>query len=327
MKKEIIKRILVEYQKKRDLKREKNKEKKKKLYKQIPRLKEIDDSIRKHSIKTNKLILKKKKNIKEEIKKLETVISDLKKEKAYILTENNIPLDYLEMDYDCKICKDTGFVKSGKKCKCLKQKIINKYYEMSNLKHKLKTENFKTFNLDIFSNKDLDDYKKSQKENMRHNLTIAEKFTTNFDTDNLRNLLLLGPPGQGKTFLCNCIANSLINKGHLVIYQTAFKLIEIIENVRFNKNNFSNQDPNYQMLFNADLLIIDDLGTEFSNTFTTVEIFNIINSRLNQNKKTIISTNLSSMQIKEKYSDRISSRVFGNYKILKFYGPDLRWEV
>lgn len=324
--KNIINRILVDYQKKLDYKKELLKEKKEKLYRKIPKLKQIDKEIQIHSLKTNKLIIKNPENIEDEINKLKTFISELKKEKAYILTENNIPLDYLTIKYDCKICNDKGFLNNGNKCKCLKQKIISNYYEMSNLKHKLDTENFQNFNIDIFSDKELANHKKTQKENIKEILSKVESFTISFDTFKGENLLFYGPPGQGKTYLCNCIASSLINKGYLVIYQTSFKLIEIIENARFNKNNFSKNDENYQMLFNSDLLIIDDLGTEFINTFTNVEIFNIINTRLNQNKNTIISTNLSPVQIKEKYSERISSRLFGSYKLFSFYGPDLRWE-
>ncbi|MDM8534426.1 ATP-binding protein [Clostridiaceae bacterium HSG29] len=326
MKNQNINKILVNYQEKLDFKKSAIKEKKKALYRKIPRLESIDNEIKMHSLKTNKLILRNPANIEDEINKLKTFIGELKKEKAFVLTENNIPLDYLTIKYDCNLCNDTGFLKNGQRCKCLKQKIISNYYEMSNLQHKLDVENFKNFNLNIFSDKIIEGRKKSQKENIREILSKTESFATSFNSNKVKNLLFYGPTGQGKTYLCNCIANSLINKGHLVIYQTAFKLIEIIENARFNKNNFSNKDENYQMLFSSDLLIIDDLGTEFINTFTNVEIFNIINTRLNQNKKTIISTNLSPIQIKEKYSDRISSRLFGNYEMLSFYGPDLRWE-
>jgi len=321
-----INKILVEYQQKRDENKELLKERKKKLYRKIPRLRVIDDQIRVHSLKTNKFIINNPENIEEEIEKLQTFIGELKKEKAFVLTENNIPLDYLTMNYDCKFCNDTGFLENGQKCKCFKQKIINHYYKMSNLQHKLDTENFQNFNIDIFSEGSLDDHKKTQKENIKDILSKAESFAFSFDSPKVSNLLLTGPPGQGKTYLCNCVASALISRGNLVIYQTAFKLIEIIEKARFGKDSFSSENNSYQMLFNADLLIIDDLGTEFINTFTNVEMFNIINSRLNQNKKTIISTNLSPIQLKEKYSERISSRLFGHYEMLAFYGPDLRWE-
>ena len=137
------------------------------------------------------------------------------------------------------------------------------------------------------------------------------------------NLLFCGETGTGKTFLANCIAKSLLDKEKIVIYQTAFKLLEILEEIRFRD---SDNKEKYNLLFETDLLIIDDLGTEMTNTFTNSELFNIINSRLLSNKKTIISTNLSPMEIMDRYDDRIFSRLFSKFTVLHFFGKDLRWE-
>ena len=127
--------------------------------------------------------------------------------------------------------------------------------------------------------------------------------------------------------MCNCIAKALLDKNKIVIYQTAFKILETIEDHRFRRgeSQFNNED--YNLLFDADLLIIDDLGTEVTNTFTNAETFNIVNTRIIKGKKTIISTNLTPKQITETYSDRIFSRVYEKFIPLKFYGPDLRWEL
>jgi DNA replication protein DnaC len=102
--------------------------------------------------------------------------------------------------------------------------------------------------------------------------------------------------------------------------------VEILEKYKFDRDNEKFDSNQYDMLFNCDLLIIDDLGTELANSFTNSEIFNVINTRLISNKKTIISTNLSLAELSQVYTDRISSRLFGNFTILKFFGPDLRWE-
>ncbi len=115
-----------------------------------------------------------------------------------------------------------------------------------------------------------------------------------------------------------------MDKGHLVIYQTAFKLIDIIEKYRFSAKTELSQNK-YNLLFDADLLIIDDLGTEFNNSFTNTEIFNIINGRLLSKRPTIISTNLTLSEVEKVYSKRVSSRIYGNFDIYKFYGPDVRW--
>jgi len=111
-----------------------------------------------------------------------------------------------------------------------------------------------------------------------------------------------------------------------VVYQTAFKILEIIEEFKFNNDRSPEVKMSYELLFDCDLLIIDDLGTELTNTFTNIEVFNIINSRIINNRKTIISTNMSPKYLLKTYGERTASRIFGNFNILKFYGPDLRWE-
>ena len=126
--------------------------------------------------------------------------------------------------------------------------------------------------------------------------------------------------------MCNCIAKSLLDKGNLVIYQTAFKMFEIIEDYKFKNNENHISKDNYDNLFDCDLLIIDDLGTELTNSFTNSELFNILNTRLLTGKKTIISTNLSPMQLGSNYAQRIFSRIFDRFKMVKFIGNDLRWE-
>ena len=160
-------------------------------------------------------------------------------------------------------------------------------------------------------------------------ITIKTKcieFVNNFDNPDTKNLLFTGNTGLGKTFMCNCIAKSLLDKGHLVIYQTAFKMFEIIEEYKFHNINNSISKENYNNLFECDLLIIDDLGTELTNTFTVSELFMILNTRLLNKKKTIISTNFSLSKLAETYTERISSRIFDKFTLVKFVGKDLRWE-
>ena len=127
--------------------------------------------------------------------------------------------------------------------------------------------------------------------------------------------------------MSNCIAKSLLDQGKIVIYQTAFNILDMISARKFN-NNYKDKvnDMAYDLLFEADLLIIDDLGTELTNSFTNTEIFNIVNSRVIKGKKTVISTNLEPEGIADVYTDRIFSRLFSQFTPINFYGPDLRWE-
>lgn len=319
--------ILREYSRKRDRAAADQKRRIEEIYKAIPRVKEIDSEIGKTGVLIAKSLLKNPDSYDESVAQIKEKMGRLKAEKAFLLTENNIPLENLEVAYECPHCEDKGYLKNGSKCRCLKQCLIRETYKMSNIENQLSAENFKTFDIEIFSDEPFEDEPLTPRQNMLKILNIAEGFCFNFDKPNGENLLFYGTTGLGKTFLCNCIAKSLLDKGKVVIYQTAFKIMETVEAHRFNRNDsssFSRED--YNMLFEADLLIIDDLGTELSNSFTNTEFFNIINSRLLKGNKTLISTNLSLTDIANTYTDRVFSRLFSQFEMLKFYGPDLRWE-
>lgn len=299
---------------------------KEELYERVPNLEETDKNIKLLSIKLSKLILSNPENLNEEVKKLRENIDALKKEKKEMYKKYNIPESFLEYDYECKKCNDTGYTVDGKRCKCFNKQIINYLYKMSNIVHMLDKENFDTFDINVFSNEPYNNETYTPKQNMYNILETCEDFCNNFDKTNI-NLLFYGGTGLGKTFMCNCIAKTLIDMEKTVLYQTAFNLFEILENHKFNRLNETEANRiNYNLMFESELLIIDDLGTEFNNSFTNAELFNIINERLISDKKTIISTNLSLEQLAETYSDRIMSRVFNNFIAHKFYGKDLRWE-
>jgi DNA replication protein DnaC len=151
----------------------------------------------------------------------------------------------------------------------------------------------------------------------------AQNFVQHFG-ENGGNLLLYGDTGTGKTFLSNCIAKDLLDRGFSVIYFTAFQLFDIFEKEVFHKD--SDAIEMHQQIFSCDLLIIDDLGTEFANSFTTSQLFLCLNERLLHNKSTVISTNLSMKQIRDLYSERTSSRIISSYTPIKFFGNDIRIE-
>ncbi len=319
-----IHEILRDYEEKRNRAKAFKEKRLQEVYEKVPTIKKIDEELQKTGISISKALIRGTENPEKTIEDFKQKLEQLKQERAILLTENNIPLQYLDENYSCEECKDTGFVNSGQKCKCFRQQLIIKAYNMSNLSNVLKKENFQHFNLDLFSNKPFEGQSLSPKENMMDILNVCEGFVCNFDENNEENLLFYGETGLGKTFLTNCIAKALLDKGKIVIYQTSFKLLEILEELRFKNND---DKEKYNLLFEADLLIIDDLGTEMTNTFTNSEIFNIINSRLLSNKKTIVSTNLSPKEMMDRYDDRIFSRLFSKFTVLHFFGKDLRWET
>ncbi len=297
----------------------------KEIYAFLPRIKEIDQAIAREGMSLTRLAITQSDSLESALKNVEENIKALKQEKAILLTENNVPLNFLEIAYECSHCDDTGYEHDGKICRCFRQKLIENAYAMSNLSGVLARENFATFNLDYFSKEPFEGEALSPQDNMRKILETVEPYALQFDTHH-ENLLFYGPTGQGKTFLCNCIAKSLLDQGYTVVYQTAFNLIKTLETQRFSSDK-QGQSLAAEHLFEADLLIIDDLGTEFVNTFSTLELFNVINTRMLSEKKTVISTNLTPIQLRETYSERISSRLFGHYQFVYFYGKDLRWEA
>lgn len=328
---DILNSLLKEYDQKRiraELDLEKRKET---LYKSIPELQEIEDKINSYSINNAKNILN---NIKSD--NYSSEIEILKNKKKRILQENNIPENYLKPNYECSICKDTGyFLDNNYKsimCNCLRQKILNISYNKSNLSN-LKKENFLTFNENKFSDEvDLAKYKVniSPRKNIINIKQKCLSFVENFDDPNTKNLLFTGNTGLGKTFMSNAIANELLQRGKSVLYQTAPVLLETVIDNKMTKNKTSNQDLFYKNVLEADLLIIDDLGTESLNSMKLSELFTILNTRLlNLNckiTKTIISTNLSIDNIFKNYEERIGSRIAGYYDIYYFFGEDLRFK-
>lgn len=300
------------------------------LYKKFPELEEIDDKINQISIDKTKAILNKKNGIEE----MDKEISKLKKQKEDFLNKNNIKQEYFEPNYECKICKDTGYVQDINNktvmCNCLKQKLLNMSYNKSNLSD-IKKENFENFNINLFSdeiNTQKYKIKCSPRQNMINIKNACMKFIENFDNLDEKSLLFVGNTGLGKTYMSNAIANELLKKGKTVLYQTAPVLLETIIDNKFNKYKNHNADSFYKNVLNVDLLIIDDLGTESINTLTVSELFTIINTRIlnlnNKPTKTIISTNFSIEQIFKNYEERIGSRIAGNYNIYQFVGEDLR---
>ena len=326
MKDSAVREILFSYQKKRDKAEYEFEERKKRIYNTFPEIEKIDDEITNVGLKMMRLVLSTSPDKENLLAKCREDINSLKEEKQNFLKMHNIPEHDLEIQYECPICEDTGFLKNGEKCNCFKQALINEYYKMSNISRNFKTQNFNTLDLSLFSDDIIPELNISSKQNILEISAICEMFVQNFTKDNEENLLFYGDTGLGKTFMSNCIAKALLDKGFTVIYQTSFKMFEIIEEYKFHNINNSISKENYNNLFECDLLIIDDLGTELTNTFTVSELFMILNTRLLNKKKTIISTNFSLGKLAETYTERISSRIFDKFTLVKFVGKDLRWE-
>ena len=216
------------------------------------------------------------------------------------------------MQYTCPDCKDTGYV-GQKKCHCFRQKEIELLYSSSRLQSVLEKENFSTLSYDV--------YDETQRTSMPPIIRTCQEYALNFRKDG-KSMLFYGSVGTGKTFLSNCIAKELLDKGFSVIYFTSFQLFELLSGaISGGSENFRQA---YEPLLESDLLILDDMGTELSNTFTVSKLFQILNERMLAGKSTIISTNLSLQDFRDIYSERVFSRITSSYILLKFTGSDIR---
>ena len=321
-----LKVLLNEYEQKRMREERDNDEKIETFLHQNPALAEIIEKINLTSIDLSKSILA---GNQEKVVTSQKKLEEYKQKKLEIINKLGITEDFFVPNYECKKCHDTGYLVENNSimCTCLRQKLLDIKYNQSNI-FNISRENFSTFKDTVYS--DVVDEKKyhskvSPRENINNIKSIAMHFVEHFDDAEEKNLLFTGNTGLGKTFLSNCIANEMLKQGKTVLYQTAPVMLDTIIDYRFGK---ATDDFVYKNILDADLLIIDDLGTESMNSLKFTELFNIINTRLlNQNHKitkTIISTNLSLNNLFNTYDERIFSRLAGYYNICRFFGEDLR---
>lgn len=246
-------------------------------------------------------------------------LSALREEKKALLEQAGYTAADLLPRYRCSKCKDTGYIGS-QFCSCLKDRLTDILYDQSNIKEVLKEENFKTFSFRYYPEGEALELAKAA-------VSKAHDFIENFDTSE-DNLFISGATGVGKTFLTNCIAKELLDRGYFTIYLSAIRLFDILSEATFRSSRTDREDASAEFIcrhiYDCDLLIIDDLGTEMINSFTTAQLFHCINERIIRKKHTIISTNLSLKQLQENYSERIFSRIANKYRFIRLLGNDIR---
>ncbi len=258
---------------------------------------------------------------------IEESIRTLQKQRKDLLKRLGKPEDYLDEIVTCPLCRDTGYQENGRRCSCLEQMIAESMGASSNLTGVMKEQTFSNVDYTLFA--------KQPDENGRNPLayikTVYEKgmqFAETFDKTHA-NLLLMGNAGTGKTYLSSCIANRALERGKSVYYQTAFRLFELLEKLKFDRLLPEEEEQAAycaRQITAAELLIIDDLGTEFVTAYSAAAVFDLINTRQLQGKSTILSTNLNSGSLEKLYSKRFTSRIWGSFEIIPFIGQDLRMQ-
>ncbi|RDU25103.1 ATP-binding protein [Anaerosacchariphilus polymeriproducens] len=290
----------------------------KELYSKSARFAELDEIIASYSVQQAKKLLDGDSNA---VERLKLKLQECMEEKAALIAMLGYPRDYLELQYYCKDCKDTGYI-GNQKCHCFKQAAINLLYTQSNIQEIIEVENFEHFSYKYYSDSNINPTTGlSSLETMKRAVNECWNFINQFD-QKFENLFFYGDTGIGKTFLSNCIAKELLNRSKSVIYFSAFQLFDIFAKNTFEKNT-EFQEMN-QHIFNCDLLIIDDLGTELTNSFISAQLFLCVNERILRKKSTIISTNLAINTLVDNYSERTFSRISSNYTMLKLFGDDIR---
>ncbi|MDU1313319.1 MAG: ATP-binding protein [Clostridium septicum] len=284
-----------------------------------PEIMELDKLIQKQSLNLSLSILK---GLNEkQIEEIKDTITDLRFKKYEALVSKGYDPEYLSLHYQCSKCKDEGYI-GVNKCSCYKSKLVKLYYQDSDLEEAVKINNFNNFDINLYSNHKIGEDKFSPRRNIENIIEfIKGDYIPNFSSHN-SNLLFYGNSGTGKTYLSWCIAKDLLDRGFLVVYKTSDELIKCLRDIRFN-NNYELEE----LLLNCDLLIIDDLGAEQITEFSATELFTLINKKLLKNKKMLISTNLNLPMITKIYSERIYSRLVGNFKLYKFYAEDIRIQL
>ena len=240
----------------------------------------------------------------------------LQLKRAELLVANGYPADYSDVKYDCKKRGDTGFIENTM-CSYMREALVLAGIENSGFASLIREQSFENFSLDY--------YKKSPAhlDRMTWNKGFLMNYAENFDEKKSSSILMMGGTGLGKTHLSSAVAKRVIEKGSDVFYTGAIDLFSQFETQRFK--TYTNEPNEFiERYFECDLLIIDDLGTEIINQFTVSTLYNLLNDRLSRKKPTIISTNLSKEDIQKKYTDRITSRMFGEYQVLFFMGTDVR---
>lgn len=319
---ETAKRVRDEFDRKRREAQEASDQRRELIHREIPETESIDRELANTGLEVYRRAVSGE-EIDSMIADMKLKTNNLRAIRARLLREKGYPEDFTSVKYECPVCSDTGY-DGLNYCECFRRAMIKEAYLSSGLGGMLASQSFENFSLDYYSD-EKGEKGVSARDTVRTILTAAKKYAENFGSENpgeCKNLLFLGGTGLGKTHISTSIAKAVIEKGYSVVYDTASNILSAFEQEKFSRNKGENPTERYMK---CDLLIIDDLGAEFQNQFTQASLFNLLNTRICAGLAMIISTNLNDGRILEKtYSERITSRLVGEFRAFRFVGSDIR---
>lgn len=287
-----------------------------------PRLREIDRTLHATMSRILSAALRKGTDPKPAIDALKQENLQLQQEQRVLLQSLRLPPDFLEERPACPLCGDTGY-RNGVVCSCLRKYYAKEQQKELSRMLDLGTQSFETFSLGWYADTYDPNMQISSRKNMERILNICRKYADTFSMDS-GNLLMTGDPGLGKTFLSAAIARVVSGNGWSVVYDTAGHIFGRFEDQKFRRDDGEEVSSDINRILLCDLLILDDLGTEMTTAFVQSVLYQIINTRLVEHRPTILSTNLRMEALKGRYSPQIVSRIEGEYRVLPFFGEDIR---
>ncbi len=317
----VLRRAAARYDEAKQRRAEQFRARQRECYAKEPRLEEIDRELSHTMAKIIASGFRRGTDPRSAIEALKEENLALQRERGELLTALGYPADALEPTPACEACGDTGW-RGSAMCECLKRYYIREQnVELSRMLD-LGTQSFETFRFDYYSRVPDFEQNISPYQRMEKNFDACRDYAYEFSPKS-GNLLLSGDTGLGKTFLSASIARVVSEAGHSVVYDTAAHVFARFEAQKFSREEDDAEDDVRRYL-NCDLLIVDDLGTEMTTSFVQSALYQIVNSRLMDRRKTIISTNLNPDELGQRYGAAILSRLLGEYRILPFFGQDIR---
>lgn len=320
---EIITTLQGEYALKRERNQRQLEERERRVRERSPEIGRLLDENRALLMDSSRAALKNPAKAREIMERARASARQNRSQMGELLEAAGFPRDALELQYDCPECRDTGYVGQPVKrfCKCFERRMMSLAYENANMAG-LEQQCFENSNLTIFPDEPTE-LGINQRRMMAYAFQYGEEYAQNFPDNSKRNLLLYGPSGLGKTYLLNCIARRVLDRGFSVLKVTAYRMLEGMRKAHMGEDD----QGELRMMMECELLLIDDLGTEPLLRNVSLEyLFTLFNERMVNRRHTVVATNLTPNDILARYNERIYSRMVDqeSTRIFQFAGRDVR---